>query len=301
MKVAGIDIGTNTVRVIVADVQNGKIKEILHQNRAVTRLGEDLISTNRLKEDAINRTAKVAIQFYNEAISYNVERIKCCATSASREAENGHLFIDILKKAGLPVEIIDGKLEGELTCMGVMAGIDLLEQTSLIIDIGGGSTELIVYDGKKILSNVSYKIGVVKLADIFNYREICSSDIFHKTIEYINSIIGDYDFGVQIHNVIATAGTPTTLAAIDMKMSDYDYRKVNGYRIKRQRIEEILKELSSLDFEGRKDIVGLESGREDLIIPGTILLIFFLDKIGKEELIVSDYGLREGIAIAASL
>ncbi|MCA1933234.1 MAG: hypothetical protein LDL13_06625 [Calditerrivibrio sp.] len=301
MKVAGIDIGTNTVRVIVADVQNGKIRDILYQNRAVTRLGEDLVSTNRLKEDAINRTAKVAIQFYNEALSCNVERVKCCATSASREAENGEVFLDILKKAGLPVEVIDGKLEGELTCMGVMAGIDLFEQPSLIIDIGGGSTELIVWDGKNIHSTISYKIGVVKLADLFNYKDICSSDIFDKTKEYITSVIGDYDFGINIQNVIATAGTPTTLAAIDLKMVDYDYRKVNGYRIKKGRIEEILTYLSSLEFEKRKEVAGLEAGREDLIIPGSLLLIFFLDKTGKEELIVSDYGLREGIAIAASL
>lgn len=301
MIVAGIDIGTNTVRLIVADVKNGKIKDILHQNRSVTRLGENLISTRRLNDDAINRTARVAIQFYNEALSYGIERIKCCATSASREAENGHVFIDILKKAGLPVEIIDGKLEGELTCMGVMAGIDLSDQTALIVDIGGGSTELIVWNGEKIISSVSYKIGVVKLADIFDYKNVCTSHIIGETEKYIDSVINNYNFGINIQHIVATAGTPTTLAAIDLQMADYDYRKVNGYRIKKFRIEEILKQLSLLEFENRKNVIGLESGREDLIIPGSILITHILEKIGKDEMIVSDYGLREGIAIAASL
>jgi len=149
MITAGIDIGTNTVRLIVIECKDGKIQKIIHQNRAVTRLGEGFINSGLLKPEAIERTIKAVVQFYGEALTYGTQKIKCCATSAAREAENGYLFINELSKKGIPVEIIDGKMEGYLTLLGVMSGLDLKDSSSLIIDIGGGSSEFILCCNKK--------------------------------------------------------------------------------------------------------------------------------------------------------
>lgn len=300
MIVAGIDIGTNTVRLIVADIVDGKIKSIIHQNRSVTRLGEDLIKTGYLKDTAIERTLKVVEQFYREAVSYNVERIKCCATSAVRESSNGDLFLNHLKEKGVIVEVIDGELEGELTCRGVFAGLNV-KGYSLIVDIGGGSTELIYTDGSEVKTSTSYKIGVVKLADIFDFKGVCDKELFNRATDYIDDIFKEYNFPSLLDNFIATAGTPTTLAAIDLGLVSYDYRKVNGYEMDKTRIVEILSRISSIPFEERKGIAGLEAGREDLIIPGGLILLYLMNKAGKDKVIVSDFGLREGIAIAATL
>ncbi len=301
MITAGIDIGTNTVRMIVADVKNGKIVQIIHQNRAVTRLGEGFIKTGLLSDEAIKRTADAVIKFHSEALSHKPERVKCCATSAVREAKNGQVFIDLLKKHGITIEIIDGEMEGKLTCMGVMSGLNVENEPSLIVDIGGGSTELTYWDGKDVSFAKSYKLGVVKLADLYNFKDVCSDELLLEVKRYVSEFIADFDFSIPIKNIIATAGTPTTLAAIDMQMEVYDYRKVNGYILSKSTLEKLIKLLSSKSFEERKQIKGLEAGREDLIIPGSLILDVLLEKFKKNSFIVSDFGLREGIAIAASL
>lgn len=301
MITAGIDIGTNTVRMIVAEVKNLKIDSIIHQNRAVTRLGEGFIKTGLLSDEAIRRTADAVIKFYNEAIIHSPEKIKCCATSAVREAKNGSIFIDLLKSHNISIEIIDGEMEGKLTCMGVMSGLNIEDEPSLIVDIGGGSTELTFWNGKTLSFAKSYKIGVVKLADLYNFKDPCSDELLLEVKRYVSEFISDFDFSINLKNIIATAGTPTTLAAIDMQMEVYDYKKVNGYIISKVKLNKLIKLLSSKSFDERKNIKGLEAGREDLIIPGSLILDLLLEKFHKDSFIVSDFGLREGIAIAASL
>jgi len=300
MITSGIDIGTNTVRMLVADVENKKIQRILHQNRSVTRLGEGFIKTGILNEKAIERTIDAICRFYNEAISYNPQNIKCCATSAVREAKNGQVFVENLAQKGIKIEIIDGEMEGKLTCLGVMSGLPIEGESSLVVDIGGGSTELIHWDGINVSLAKSYKIGVVKLADLFDFTKPCSDSLITSVKRYISDII-DFNISKPIKNLIATAGTPTTLGAIDLKMETYDYKKVNGYKISKEKLYSLMAFLCSMDIEKRREIKGLESGREDLIIPGSIILAFLLEKFQKDQFIVSDFGLREGIAIAASL
>ncbi|MCX8085252.1 MAG: Ppx/GppA family phosphatase [Calditerrivibrio sp.] len=301
MITAGIDIGTNTVRLIVAEILNGKLTSILHQNRAVTRLGEGFINTGKLSEAAIKRTADFVIVCYKEALKWNPYKIKCCATSAVRESPNGQDFVSLLEKEGINVEIIDGEHEGKLTALGVMAAFDLKEEVALIIDIGGGSTEFILWDGKDVALCKSFKIGVVKLSDTFNFHGVCSDTCLKEVTNYLHNFFNDFTIDIPFNKIIATAGTPTTLAAIDMQMEVYDYKKVNGYIITKDRLHQLIKTLSSLTFEERKHIKGLEKGREDLIIPGSLMLAFFLEKFAKDYFLVSDFGLREGIAIAASL
>lgn len=301
MIAAGIDIGTNTVRMIVADVIDGKISNIIHQNRSVTRLGEGFIKTGLLREDAVKRTFDAVVKFYHEALSYNPFKVKCCATSAVREAENGYIFTELLKGQGIEIEIIDGETEGRLTALGVMSGLNLGDEPSLIVDIGGGSTELIYLSGIDLYFAKSFKIGVVKLSDIFDFSKPCTEELLERVNLYIADCFTNFDFSIEIKNIVATAGTPTTLAAIDMQMENYDYRKVNGYVITKKRLNELISFISSKDIKERKMIKGLEPGREDLIVPGSLMLKFLLNSFSKNQLIVSDFGLREGIVIAAAL
>lgn len=202
MIAAGIDIGTNTVRMIVADVIDGKISDILHQNRSVTRLGEGFIKTGFLREDAIKRTFDVVVKFYREALSYNPFKVKCCATSAVREAENGYIFTELLKGQGIEIEIIDGETEGRLTALGVMSGLNLGDEPSLIVDIGGGSTELIYLSGIDLNFAKSFKIGVVKLSDIFDFSMPCTEELLERVNLYIADCFTDFDFSIEIKTLL---------------------------------------------------------------------------------------------------
>ncbi len=301
MLIAGVDIGSNSLRLLIAEVKDGKILEIVHEERVITRLAEGLPRTGKLKTENINASINVLIGFMEIIKKYNVRNYLFVATSAVREASNADQFLSKLDENGIKVNIITGKLEAEFTFKGVNSVIDIKNCNSLIFDIGGGSTEFVYSEKGNIVSTESLDLGVVKLCNMFDFTHAVTDDLVREVKLYIEKILEKVNFsGINPDKVIATAGTATTLAAIDMELEQYDYQKVNGYILHISRIKAIFEMIRKMDLPDRCNIKGLEKGREDTIIPGIIIIMAVMEKLNIKNLIISDFGLREGIAIAAS-
>lgn len=295
---AGIDIGSNSIRLIIAEVENNKIKNIIYQEKATTRLAANINKTGILQEEPFNKSINVLAGFRKALNKYNVEKIKTVATSAVREAANGKEFINAAKNSGIEISIISGKEEGMLEYLGVCSGFDAGRQP-LILDVGGGSSEIIYIQDNNELHTESHKIGVVKMADMFDFQK-SSTEILEKCSAYIKEFFKDVTIPNNIQNFIATAGTATTLAAIDMEMTEYDYNKVNGYKITKEKVIEILNKVYSTPYNKRLEIKGMDKGREDLIIPGILIILEILKKTNLNIITVSDFGLREGAVVRAA-
>lgn len=296
---AGIDIGSNSIRMIIANINNGKIEEILVSERATTRLASGIKTTNKLSDLSLNSSLNV-LQKYKSIIDYyNVKSVKAFATSAVREASNGQDFINSVKNIGIPVEIISGIEEANMIYKGVKTGLDINNTSNMIFDVGGGSTEFIATKNNNIFFVESYKIGVVKLVDEFDMKDdaINNIDICKK---YVSIFFKDINFPKDIDNLIATAGSATTIAAIKLQMKDYDWKKINGYTVSYDDIKELLYHIASIPYEDRLNIIGLEAGRQDLIIPGIIIILNVMEKTGFKKIKISDFGLREGAVVTAA-
>lgn len=293
-----VDIGSNTLRLIVAEVNKGKIDNIIYEQRHIIRLAEGIKQFGRISESAEKRLTDALADIKNSLNQFEGVKVKFVGTSALREASNGGEIINkIYKSMGIKIDIIPPEKEAELMFKGVSATLDLSNKKALLFDIGGGSTEYIALDNGNIVDCKSFDMGVVKLSDKYNFRGVVSDCVVKQLFSDIETIISKVkDLAFDL--LVGTAGTATTLAAIDMKLANYDYRKVNGYKIKYNRVREIFDNLCSLTIVERGSIVGLEKGRGDLIIPGTAIVIKTMEHFKLNELIISDFGLREGLVVS---
>ncbi|OGU17669.1 MAG: exopolyphosphatase [Geobacteraceae bacterium GWC2_53_11] len=295
---AAIDFGTNTARLLIAERVAGKLVPVLVK-REVVRLGGGFTDERGLSEEACQR-GLVCLQRFAAIISgYGVREVRASATSAVRDAVNGSLFVDsVFSETGIRLVVIDGNLEARLTLNGVLSGLDSESKVLAVVDVGGGSTEFTVSSHGSPVFIKSMPIGVVRLTEGFT--------TVSKMDERVHAVIDQLADDLATSNVIiaegaelvGTAGTATTLAAIMMEMSDYDYRRVNNYTVSRTAIAEIYQRLILLTPQERLAVKGLEKGREDLIIAGMMILMAIMDKFCFQRLKVSDFGLLEGLALS---
>lgn len=304
MQFAGIDIGTNTLRLLVAEFSSDGTYRKVKSERHITRLGEGISITGMLKESAIERTSSVLKRFAKICSEYTLDGIYAVGTSAVREASNGPDFIKKVKsETGLDVAVISGDEEARLTMLGISSCLDLKESDFLLMDIGGGSTEFIFVSGGDIISKVSTDIGVVRFTEQYLKSDPPQSEEIKKLetaiLERLNKLKWNASPPYQGGGVflVGTAGTVTTLAAIDQRMAVYDPRKINGYKITKEGIENIRSLLLAMTMKERMDVPGIEDGREDLIAAGVVLVDKVMERFGFKEIIVSDSGLREGLVI----
>lgn len=304
---AGIDIGTNTLRLLIAEFSSDGKYHKVKSERYITRLGEGISSTGSLKETAMERTSSVLKRFAKICSEYPLNGIYAVATSAVREASNGPDFIKKIKlEAGLDVDVISGDEEARLTMLGISSGLDFKGSDFLLMDIGGGSTEFIFVSEGDIISKVSTDIGVVRFTEQYLKSDPPQTEEIEKLetaiLECLNKLKGSasppYQGGAGGGVfLVGTAGTVTTLAAIDQKMTVYDPREINGYKISRAGIKNIRTLLLSMTMKKRMEIPGIEEGREDLIAAGVVLVDKVMELFGFNEILVSDSGLREGLVI----
>lgn len=302
---ASIDLGTNTVRLLVAARDSKGFKQ-LYSNQVITRLGEGLSNGGILIDKAMERTISAILNFKDEASKYNPSAIWVVATSAVREAKNRTAFIERLKGVtGLQLEVIPWEEEARMTLLGVFSGLNSDIKNAIIFDIGGGSTEYVFTEDKKLVNSVGTDLGVVHLSE----RYIKKDPVDDEELITLESVISDkvrnvknklYDVLCTMHDVqlIGTAGTVTTLAALDLNLYPYDPSKINGYILKLGNAKNLLDRLKKMPLKERRNIPALERGREDLIIPGAVIVIKTMEIFGFDSMVVSDYGLREGIILA---
>ncbi|MGD0266773.1 MAG: Ppx/GppA phosphatase family protein [Candidatus Methylomirabilota bacterium] len=308
MRVAAIDLGTNTVRLLVAEPDGAGGYRPIFAAQEITRLGQDLLPDRTLQPEPIRRTLVVLRRFRQAAEAHAAGRIVVVGTSALREAKNRDAFlIRARREAGLDVQVISGEEEARLTLLGVRAALRIGRGHLVAMDIGGGSTEFVLADGPDIMGMVSTGLGVVKLTEahlksdpprpheLAAVRETVAARIARlRTLEWPDAF---RDAPAQGVTFAGTAGTLTSLAAIDLALDPYDPDRVNGHRLSRERVEALCRELAAQPSAQRRNVRGLEPARADVIVAGTLVCLGAMDGLGFPELTVSDGGLREGILL----
>jgi exopolyphosphatase/guanosine-5'-triphosphate,3'-diphosphate pyrophosphatase len=294
---AACDIGSNTLRFVIAEVLDQKVVEIIKEKRFIIRLAKNIEKERVISDEALNRLIEALKVIKKDLEKYGNITSRFVATSALREAENREEVIKAALNLGIKIDIISPEEEAALMFKGVASAINLICQRGLIFDIGGGSTEYVIAKDGKIEYLKSLDLGVVKLSDRFDFSKKVDKGELVFLAKFIESKLSQLP-STDIDICVATAGTATTLAAIDLKLEQYDYKKVNGYRLSYERIKEIVTMLYSLDFAERQKVVGLEKKRADLIIPGGFIALLTMKRYGIDEIVISDFGLREGILVS---
>lgn len=295
---AAIDFGTNTARLLIAERSSAGIVPV-RVERQVVRLGGGFTDEYGLSAEARERGLSCLNRFSEIISEYGVSLVRASATSAVRDAVNGRAFVDrVFRDTGINLVVIDGDAEARLTLRGVLSGLESDSDTLVVLDVGGGSTEFTVSSHGSPVFIKSMPIGVVRLTEGFR----TSDEIFERVESVIDRLEDDLALaGVTLSDdseLVGTAGTATTIAAIKLEMVDYNYRKVNNFTVGRSDVAEIFQRLSPLSPQERLSVKGLEKGREDLIIAGLIIIATVMDRFGFKRLKVSDFGLLEGLALS---
>jgi exopolyphosphatase / guanosine-5'-triphosphate,3'-diphosphate pyrophosphatase len=298
-RLATIDLGTNTVRLLVVEAQGIEWRSLLEAQR-VTRLGEGQADSGMLREVPMQRTASVVAAFVRQAEALGALEIRIVGTSAVREASNRADFLARVRSvSGRSVEVISGHDEARLTTAGVAAGLPALGGSFLLFDIGGGSTEFVLAEAGRPVEVVSLRLGVVALAERHLDAGPVGPDRYLALEEAVREALA-VGLGADIVRshapaLVGSAGTITTLAALDLGLQAYDADRVHGHRLTRQSVEALLKRLCGQSVAERAALPCLEPGRADLIVPGTAICLAVLERLDFDALTVSDRGLREGI------
>ncbi|HXN06058.1 MAG TPA: Ppx/GppA phosphatase family protein [Nitrospiria bacterium] len=303
MILAGIDIGTNTLRLLVAENREGGWRE-LYSDRKITRLGEGFHEKRRLVPSAINRSVEALCRFREALDRFSSPEIMAVATSAVREAENRQEFLDRARReAGFEIRVISGEEEARLTALGIQEAIPPGAGFQVLMDIGGGSTEWILTRGREILVRLSLPLGVVHLTETFlrsdppDAGELMAMKA--RVLECLPSVKTALAPFLESKEAvwIGTAGTVTTLAAMAQELETYTFEKINRFYLSQEKIAALYRKVISIRREARTGLKGLEPGREDLIVAGTFFLLETLLYFNVRGMTVSEYGLREGIIV----
>jgi exopolyphosphatase/guanosine-5'-triphosphate,3'-diphosphate pyrophosphatase len=304
MRVAVVDLGTNTTRVLVADVENGKVEE-LERRTTVTRLGEGVDASGRLSEIAIERVAKVLEDYRRVIDELEPERLVGLATSAVRDADNGDEFRQLLHdRFGIDVKIIPGEEEARLTFIGATAAREPGEGPLMVIDIGGGSTEFVVGRAREAPDfSVSTNAGSVRQTERHLHSDPPAPQELNDLRAEVRQIIAGAvpeDVRTTVEAGIAVAGTATSLAAIDQELDRYDPKRVHGYRLTLEACERMLGELAALPLEERRGVKGLHKDRAPTIVAGAAILVEAIRVFGLDSIEVSEADILHGAALDAA-
>ncbi len=290
-KIAVIDIGSNTLRLVIGYLEDGKIQR-LFADRIITKLGKDLKFTKNLNFEAQKKSLEALIKFKSISEDFNANYLIPIGTSALREADNSSNFIESVSKfTGLDIRILTGEQEAHYTLEGIKLGLNNIENF-IAIDIGGGSTEWIFSDKGEIFKG-SLNIGVLKFLNNKNYMS--QENLITYLKYYINNLIKSNLPKKNFKNLIATGGTAVTVGMIDLKINNYIPDLIHGQIISKNKLKLIAQKIYKTNVEERKKMIGIPPDRLDIILPGIIILECLLDYFSCNSLIISDFGLIEGI------
>lgn len=300
MRYASIDIGTNTLRLLIADVEGERLKPV-YIKRVITRLGGGYKDDTGIDPESARRTIETLDTFARTIKEYGVTDVKAIATSVVRRARNREIFLDeAFKRTGLKIQTISGDEEGRLALLGVLSVIRDGHKRCLVIDIGGGSTEFMATEGGRMVGVWSLDMGVVHLTERYLKTDPPNEEELQEMEDEIEGVIKRLRISDQKPEIfVGTAGTITTLAALDQGLEVYEPERINNYILTYDAIKGMYEYLASLPIKEREKILTLEKGREDLIIPGAAIVLKAMEAIGFDRMTVSDAGLLEGILLSS--
>jgi len=300
MRVAAVDLGSNSTRLLVADVADERIDEVVRRLK-ITRLGEGVDERKRLLPAPIARVRNVLTDFRREAESLGAERTLAIATSAFRDAENGEAFLgEVEWSYGFQTRLLSGHDEAQLTFRGASLGRELAEDT-LVLDIGGGSTELVVGGRDDLRFHDSLDLGGIRLTERFLHSDPPGAEELAACASAVRALLAErVPDEIQPRTAIGVAGTITSIAALDLGLEEYDPDKVHGHRLSREGVAAQLERLASVPLAERREIPALDPDRAPVIVAGTVILSEALDHFGLEGLEASERDILDGAALEAA-
>jgi exopolyphosphatase / guanosine-5'-triphosphate,3'-diphosphate pyrophosphatase len=290
---AVIDIGTNSVKMHVAEVRDGRAK-VLADFTEITRLGEGLHETGRLSPEAIARTVDAVASFQKRAVELGAESTIAVGTMALRTASNTSVFTDALReRCGLDVEVIPGEEEARLSYLAVLSGLGAGYGRVAVFDTGGGSTEFIFGRGEEILERFSLDVGSRQPTEKFCKSDPVTESELAQMIAWLEARFERLEPGVD--TLVGMGGTVTSLGAVHHKMKDYDPDVIQGSVLTLNEVERQMEMFRARTVKERRETVGLMPKRADIILAGAAIVMTVMRKLGATELTISDRGLRHGL------
>lgn len=297
MKIASLDLGSNTFLMLVADIEDGQVKKVYRDENEVVKLGSGIARTKRISDDSLER-ARLCFEKYRAILDHErVDHVIAVATSASRDAENREQFESLAASYGFKAQTISGELEAQVTFQGSTFDVDLSVPTA-VIDVGGGSTEIIGFGENRQITGHSLDIGSVRLTDQFFPKQPPTFDQVQKLQQFATSqfLAAAAKFPQGPRQIVAVAGTPTSLACLE-RGQPYDESFVHLSRLNLEKLQSWILKLFPLPVSDREKIIGMPKGRADVLVAGTCILAAALQALKAKEIIVSTKGVRFGVAL----
>lgn len=298
MRIASIDIGTNTVLLLIVEVNNYNLK-VLREEFRIPRIGKDISSLKHINIDSIEKLKSIIKEYNSICKEYKVDKIFCVGTAPFRQAMNSlEVINEIYESTGIKIKVLSADEEAQLTFIGGISSFHnvLNSEYFMVIDIGGGSTELILGTSNNILIKKSYPIGAVILRDKFFYSFPYTFPL-QKIINFLTEVFLDInEFEKQNAIGIAVSGTPTTLASIKLGLTRFNESLVDKLPLEIEFLKEFIQISYNISpLEVLKQFPSVVPGREDVILPGAIILYFLMDKLNLPQIFTSIRGVRYGV------
>jgi exopolyphosphatase/guanosine-5'-triphosphate,3'-diphosphate pyrophosphatase len=303
MRVAALDLGTNSTRLLVADVGRPGRPVPLDRRMRITRLGQGVDGARRLHPDAVARTLAAVDEYKAVMDGFGVDAFRAVATSAARDAANrDDLFDPLARVLGRPPELLSGDEEARLSFLGATSGLgDEHPAPYLVVDIGGGSTEFVLgRDAPE--AAVSIDVGCVRITEQFLHSDPPAPDELSAAVQTVRIHLDDVDRAVpgagSAATLVGLAGTITTVAAIEMGLPGYDADAIHHFRLTRDAVEDVFRTLATETAEQRRHNPGLEPGRVDVIVGGAVVLVAVMRHWDHPELLVSEADILDGLVLS---
>jgi exopolyphosphatase / guanosine-5'-triphosphate,3'-diphosphate pyrophosphatase len=301
-RLAAIDMGTNSTRLLVAESADGSGAagplRTIERHMHITRLGQGVNATRRLHPDAIERTLTVLRKYRDVMDATGAEGVRATATSAARDAANrDELLGPAAEILGTTVELLSGEDEGHITFLGATTGLDA-PAPHLVVDIGGGSTEFTVGTGTPE-GTMSIDVGCVRLTEAWLHSDPPAPEELSQALSVVQAYLDDVDRDLpaagQAQTLIGTAGTVSTVAAVEIGLAEYDPEVLHHFRLTRTAAEDVFRTLATEAADDRRHNPGLEAGRVDVIVGGAAVLVAVMRHWAFDELIVSEADILDGL------
>ena len=294
-RVASIDIGTNTILLLIAEVDKGGIKP-LFEMETVVRLGERVHENGILLKEAMRRGLQTLSQYLERCRTMEVQEIFAVGTSALREAKNSEDFLRLVaEELDLSIEVISGEEEAQLSFLAVAKDLREAAKPLLVVDVGGGSTEFILGNGDQVRQWTSLLLGSVRFTERFLHSDPVHEDEFQKMEREIRTLLVNIPHTKEPRSMVAVGGTATTLASVELGLEEFLVEKIHHFVLKKETLKNQLLLYRTKTIEERKKIPGLPPARADVILAGAAILYLTMEELDCPSVLISCHGVRYGL------
>ena len=294
-RVASIDIGTNTILLLIAKVEEGKVNP-LFEIETVARLGEGVQKNGILLKEAMDRGLQTLAQYLKWCQELEVQKVFTAGTSALREAKNSEDFLNLVKeKLDLPIEVISGEEEAQLSFLAVAKDLGEVKEPILVVDVGGGSTEFILGKGNQISQWISLPLGSVRFTEEFLRSDPVQEEEWEKMERKIQGYLVNIPHSQEPISMVAVGGTATTLASVEQGLEDFIAEKIHHFVLGKEALKNQLLLYRSKTIDERRKISGLPIARADVILAGGAILYLAMEELKCPSVLISCHGVRYGL------